>query len=399
MNIDEFGGLDRLHRIQAFSRDLETPVVVMDLEIVRNRYHRLREVFPTGEIFYAVKANPLPQIVQLLAEEGSSFDIASRQELDLVLASGTPGERISYGNTIKKARDVAYAYEHGVRMYACDSLQDLQNLARHAPGSRIFFRIFTEGTGSDWPLSRKFGAHQDIIKQLAVEADRSGLVPYGISFHVGSQQRDIGEWDDAIARTKMIFDALAAKGMRLQMINIGGGFPARYLEPTHPIDVYASEITRFLVERFGDNQPRLILEPGRYMVGDAGVLVTEVVGISRKARNNLYSWVYLDVGMFRGLIETIGEAIRYPIYFGEQPEAPEGKTGEYLDVILAGPTCDSMDILYENHKYRMPAAVSPGDRVYIYTTGAYTQSYSAVGFNGFPPLQAVVMPAPSGRTD
>jgi ornithine decarboxylase len=143
---------------------------------------------------------------------------------------------------------------------------------------------------------------------------------------------------------------------------------------------------RFIEEDFGEHIPQLVMEPGRSLIADAGIIVAEVVNIASKARNNLYRWVYLDVGKFGGLIETIDESIKFPIYFEREGLADE--------IILAGPTCDSMDIMYENYKYHMPENTQPGDRVYIFTTGAYTQSYSSVNFNGFPPLKALMLPTP-----
>ena len=377
--LDRFGGAQRLDRIREAAANDVTPCLYMDLDIVESQYRRMRAALPYADLFYAVKANPMPEVVALLAELGSSFDIASRYELDLVLSLGVSPERISFGNTIKKRADIAHAYRKGVRLYACDAEEDVRNLAELAPESQVFFRVFTQGTGSDWPLSRKFGAHPDMIFDMARLARDLGLDPCGVSFHVGSQQRDIGEWDDAIARTKQLFDELEGDGIRLRMINLGGGFPADYLEPTHPVEVYAKEIDRYLHDRFGDELPRVIAEPGRYLVADAGVLVSEVILVTKKARNNLYRWVYIDAGLFGGLIEAVGEAVKYPIRFDGSGEAEE--------IIIAGPTCDSMDILYETHKYQMPAGTGTGDRVYVFTTGAYTYSYSSVSFNGFPPLE------------
>ncbi len=176
----------------------------------------------------------------------------------------------------------------------------------------MFFRTYTEGLGSDWPLSRKFGAHTDIVYTMILQARDWGLEPFGLSFHVGSQQRDIGQWDDAISKCRYLFESVASQGIKLNMINLGGGLPANYLEPTLPLSIYASEIHRFLYEDFGDEMPEIWIEPGRALVGDAGVIVSEVVLISRKAKNDLYRWVYLDIGVFGGLIETLGEAIKYP---------------------------------------------------------------------------------------
>ncbi len=373
---------ERFEQIKKFTEKLPTPALVVDLDLIRAKYLELQASLPLAKIFYAMKANPMDEVIMLLANLGSNFDIASRYELDQMLRLGIDPSRISYGNTIKKKSDIRYFYEHGVRLFATDSENDLKNIADYAPGARIFFRILTEGTGADWPLSRKFGSHPDTIYHLILQAAGLGLNPWGISFHVGSQQRDIGQWDDAVARCKYLFDAVAEEGIELKMINIGGGFPANYVDPTFSVKEYAEEIMRFIQEDFGDHIPDIILEPGRSLVADAGIIVSEVVNVSRKSKNNLYQWVFLDIGKFGGLIETIDESIKFPIYFPKEGLAEE--------VILAGPTCDSMDILYEHYRYHMPEGIVPGDRVYIFTTGAYTQSYSSVNFNGFPPLKAVV---------
>jgi len=369
-------------RIKAYASTRETPFLVVDTATVGRQYDELIDAFPYANIYYAVKANPAPEVIGLLRDRGSSFDIASIYELDRVMSMGVGPERISYGNTIKKSRDIRYFFDKGVRMFATDSEADLRNIAKAAPGSRVYVRVLTEGTQTaDWPLSRKFGCQTDMAMDLMIMARDLGLEPYGVSFHVGSQQRDIGAWDSAIAKVKVIFERLREEdGIELKMINLGGGFPANYLTRTNDLATYAAEITRFLKEDFGNELPEIILEPGRSLVSNAGVLVSEVVLISRKSRTGLNRWVYLDVGKFSGLIETLGESIKYPVY--------TDKHGELEDVVLAGPTCDSADIMYEDHKYPLPLNLAIGDRLYWFSTGAYTTSYSAIEFNGFPPLKA-----------
>jgi ornithine decarboxylase len=371
-----------------FSQNLETPCLVVNLHTIKNNYERLRDLFPYSEIYYAVKANPEPAVVSLLGSLGANFDIASRPELDLVLSLGISADRLSYGNTIKKLKDIAYFYEKGVRMFATDSKDDLKNIATAAPGSRIYVRILVENsTTADWPLSRKFGCHPDMAYDLLVLARDSGLSSYGISFHVGSQQRDIGQWDDAIAKTKYLFSSLEEEeNIHLSMINMGGGFPASYTQPTNDLGEYATEIHRYLTDDFGETLPRIILEPGRSLVGNSGILISEVVLVSRKNNTALNRWIYLDTGKFNGLIETLDESIKYPIVTSK--DVPGGKEAE---VILAGPTCDSMDILYEDYKYRLPVDLKIGDRIYFLSAGAYTASYASVGFNGFLPIKTYIM--------
>jgi ornithine decarboxylase len=355
--------------------------VVLDLNVVKRNFEEMTAAFPYAKIYYAMKANPHDDIIKLLAEMGSNFDIASRYELDQVLSLGVTPNRLSYGNTIKKAKDIAYFFENGINMYATDSKEDLKNIAAHAPGSRVYVRILMDASATaDWPLSRKFGCHSDMAYDLLVLAKELGLQPYGVSFHVGSQQRDIGQWNDALASVKYLFTSLEEEeGIKLSMINMGGGFPSHYIHPTNDLSLYSSEINRYLKEDFGDDMPEIILEPGRSLVGDAGILVTEVVMVSRKNNTALNRWVYIDAGKFNGLIETLDESIKYPIKCM--------KTGKTSPVILAGPTCDSMDILYEDFKYELPLDLKAGDRLYFLSTGAYTSSYASVYFNGFPPIE------------
>jgi ornithine decarboxylase len=382
IKVEDYYAPATFQRMKAFADQHETPFVVIDRQIIADAYDQLGTCFPFAKIYYAVKANPAVEIIELLRDKGSSFDIASIYELDKVMATGVGPERISYGNTIKKARDMRYFYEKGVRLFATDSEADLRNIAKAAPGSKIYVRILTEGsTSADWPLSRKFGCQPDMALDLLILAKQLGLVPYGISFHVGSQQRDIDVWDAAIAKVKVIFERLKEEdGITLQMINMGGGFPANYIQRTNDLETYAAEITRFLKEDFGDDLPEIILEPGRSLIANAGVLVSEVVLVARKSRTAVERWVYADVGKFSGLIETMDESIKFPIW--------TEKKGEMEEVVIAGPTCDSADIMYEHYKYGLPLNLASGDRLYWLSTGAYTTSYSAVEFNGFPPLKS-----------
>lgn len=373
-------------RFLDFSREFETPNIVVNLRTIKKNFIQLKDSFPYAHIFYAVKSNPGMPVLKLLDSLGSNFDIASRYELDRVLKLNISPDRISYGNTIKKAADIKYFYEKGVRMFATDSKEDLKSIARNAPNSRVFVRILVENSATaDWPLSRKFGCHPDMAYDLLVLARDLGLTPYGISFHVGSQQRDIGQWNDSIAKTKYLFESLEdEEGIRLSMINMGGGFPAHYIQPTNDLKEYASEITRYLQDDFGDEIPMIILEPGRSLVGDSGILTSEVVLISRKNNTALERWVYVDAGKFNGLIETIDESIKYPV-ITEKDGGKEGLT------IIAGPTCDSMDIMYENEKYKLPVDLKSGDKIYWLSTGAYTATYASVAFNGFPPIKTYYM--------
>jgi len=354
----------------------------MDLGVVEQTYEELRRALPFATIYYAMKANPAPEILRLLAGLGSSFDAASIYEIRDVLANGASADRVSFGNTIKKKADIAEAYELGVRLFAFDSECELDKLAEAAPGARVFCRIVMTGEGSDWPLGRKFGCEADMARDLLVAARDKGLVPYGVSFHVGSQQRDLGQWDVAVGRTAMLFTELSERGINLRMINVGGGFPARYTTDAPETEDHAEAIMTALTKHFGNQLPEVVVEPGRSMVGDAGMIHSEVVLVSRKSYDDEERWVYLDIGKFGGLAETMGEAIKYRI-------STSRDGGPTAKVILAGPTCDEMDVLYRDTPYELPIDLKPGDKVDFMSAGAYTATYCSVGFNGLPPLRTV----------
>ncbi|OGF27452.1 ornithine decarboxylase [Candidatus Falkowbacteria bacterium RIFOXYB2_FULL_34_18] len=385
----KFLSQEEFAKVRKFAGQEKTPFLLINLNRIEKRYDELRENLPYAKVYYAVKANPNNEVIKALFAKGSNFDVATVYEMNQLLELGIAPERMSYGNTIKKERDIAYAYSKGIRLFATDSEDDLKKIARQASGSKVFFRLLCDSGGADWPLSRKFGAHPDVIYNLAIMAEKLGLESYGLSFHVGSQQRDVGQWDNAIAQCRYMFDSLAEKGIYLKMINIGGGLPSDYVQPTNTINEYAREITRFLKEDFGENLPEVIIEPGRSISADSGVIVSEVVMVSQKSRQNRYSWLYLDIGKFGGLIETIDECIKYPI-FTESSTRPDFNSNDMREYIIAGPTCDSMDILYENKKYKLDKDIKDGDKIYILTTGAYTSSYSSIYFNGFPPLKVII---------
>jgi ornithine decarboxylase len=357
-----------------------TPCLVVDLDIVAESYRLLRNYLPLARVFYAVKANPADAIVAMLRDLGSSFDVASRGEIDLCLGHAIAPGRISFGNTIKKECDVAYAFERGVRLFAFDSAEELAKLARRAPGARVFCRILVESDGAEWPLSRKFGCSPEMAVGLLRQARAAGLDPYGVSFHVGSQQTKLGQWDNAIGRAARMFSLLAEADINLKMINIGGGFPAHYRADVPGIERYCHAVMTAITRHFGNDLPEVVVEPGRSIVGDAGVIESEVVLISTKGFGDDKRWIFLDVGKFNGLAETMDESIKYRI------ETPADGT-PIGPVVIAGPTCDSADILYEKTEYKLPLGLKIGDKVRILATGAYTSTYASVGFNGFAPLK------------
>ncbi len=371
-------------RIRDFlrNRPSDGPRLVVDLDVVRDNYQTFAKALPDTRVFYAVKANPAPEVLGLLEKLGSCFDTASVQEIEMALATGCTPDRVSYGNTIKKERDIARAYALGVRLFAVDCQPEVDKIARSAPGSKVFCRILSDCVGAEWPLSRKFGCEPSMAADVLEHAHRRGLEPYGVSFHVGSQQRNPHAWDRALASAATVFRECGERGISLSMVNLGGGFPTKYLKNVPTVKAYGSAIFRALRKHFGNRIPETIIEPGRGMVGNAGVIETEVVLISKKSEDDDVRWVYLDIGKFGGLAETMDESIRYPI------STP--RDGDVLSpCVLAGPTCDSADVLYEKQPYALPVSLEIGDKLLIEGTGAYTATYASVAFNGFAPLQTV----------
>jgi ornithine decarboxylase len=368
-------------KIAAYLRDRApaTPCLVLDVDRVEQNYRRLMAAMPLARVYYAVKANPAAPILDRLTALGSSFDAASWEEIEACLAAGARPADISFGNTVKKVSAIKAAHAAGVTMFAFDSEPELKKLAQHAPGARVYCRILVENKGAEWPLSRKFGCEMGMAKDLMVKAAAWGMDPYGISFHVGSQQTQTGAYQAAIARVAMLFTDLREAGVNLRMVNLGGGYPVRYRAEVPEIDAFGDAIMGAMTEHFGNALPEMVIEPGRFMVGDAGVVSSEVVLVSRKGEDDPVRWVYLDIGRFGGLAETEGEAIRYEFRTPHDGGA-EGP------VTIAGPTCDSTDTLYEKSNYRLPMALEDGDRVELLSTGAYVTTYASQAFNGFKPL-------------
>lgn len=354
-----------------------TPCLVLDLDLVAENYAALRRALPAAAIYYAVKANPADAILRLLAEAGSSFDAASLPEIEACLAAGADAARISFGNTVKKPSAIAAAHAHGVPLYAFDSEEELRKIAAHAPGAKVYCRIAVKNEGAEWPLSKKFGTTTARATELLRAAPELGLVPHGVSFHVGSQQTGTEAYAAAIAQAATIFTDLKSSGIELKMLNLGGGFPIRYQRDVPGADDFSNTIMDAMVSHFGNDIPDMLIEPGRAMVGNAGTVVSEVILVCQRIPEDPRRWVYLDIGRFGGLAETEGEAIRYRITGGTGPMGP---------VVLAGPTCDGVDVMYEKTPYKLPTSLQAGERVLIHDTGAYVTSYASQNFNGFAPL-------------
>ena len=375
----------RESRVESFIRStvFDRPTLVIDVDRVEEQYHALKAGLGHARIHYAVKANPQREIIERLVDLGSGFDAASRAEIELCLSLGARPENISFGNTVKKVRDIEFAFHAGVTLFAADAEEELEKIAEFAPGSDVYIRLIVDASEADWPLSRKFGCARDKAVSLMDMAVELGLKPVGFSFHVGSQTKRAEMWTATLDQVAAMWKAAHEAGHELTLLNIGGGFPAYYGEEIQRPTAYAARVMELIEERFG-HVAHVMAEPGRGLVAEAGAIAAEVLLVSKKSDSDLHRWVYLDIGKFSGLAETMDEAIRYQFLTDRDHEA----TGP---CILAGPSCDSADVLYEKRPVELPMGLRSGDRFIIRNCGAYTSTYASIGFNGFPPLDVVVI--------
>jgi len=345
----------------------ETPILVIDKGIIREKYQEFSGELGGVKIYYALKANPHPDIVGLLQGLGCDFEISSQGELDLLLRLGVPVQRIISSNPVKESSFISAAYQTGVKDFAFDSEAEIEKLSSYAPGSKVHVRLVVSNEGSEWPLSKKFGAETEEAAELLVQAKNKGLEPYGITFHVGSQCTNAATWAKAIETSKAVWEMAAKKGIKLHVLNIGGGFPIKYTKPVPSIAEIARVIRVSLAKSFPEDT-EIVMAPGRALVGEAGTLVATVTARAVRATEK---WIYLDVGVFNGLMEAIG-GIKYPM-----ATTKGTTTGKW---VLAGPSCDSFDVI--STEAELPE-LEAGDRLYIMSAGAYTTAYASQ-FDGFP---------------
>jgi ornithine decarboxylase len=357
--------------------DLPTPFLIGDLDLLAERFRRFQAALPRVRPHYAVKCNSAPEILQTAAATGAGFEVASLGELRMLQAVGVDPADVLYSNTVKPAAHIAGAAEAGVWRFAVDSPGEVEKVARVAPGSAVYVRMRVDDSSSVFPLSRKFGAEAHAARALLQEAQRLGLEPYGLTFHVGSQSVATSAWVQAVASAGRTMRQLRADGITLRMLDIGGGFPARYNDPVPSIEQIGEVIERALDELLPYVPETVVAEPGRHMVAETAVMVATVLGREERAGED---WLYTDVGAYNGLMETqqtVGQW-RFPLWTSR----PDHDTAEHVPFTVTGPTCDSSDTMF--YGAPLPVTMAEGDRLFIASAGAYTLSYAS-SFNGFPP--------------
>ncbi len=348
---------------------IETPFLFVDTEKVREKTSLIGRHIRKSKLFYAVKANPDIEILRFVNGLGAGFEIASEGELEMLSKIGVEPSRIISSNPVKTFKFLKYAASYGVNHFSFDSTEEVEKLASLNPNCNVYVRLSVPNEGSEWPLSKKFGVELEEALSLLLRAKDKGLNPVGTTFHVGSQCTNIYNWNIALDKAKKLWDSAEKKGIKLRLLNIGGGYPIKYTKNVIGIEAIEKNINSLIYERFPEDM-EVHLEPGRAVVGDAGIFVTTVIG---KARRDDEDWVYIDVGVFNGLMESIG-GIKYSYIVESHKQTKNRKQWT-----IAGPSCDSFDVIDKNVTLPEPHV---GDLVLILSSGAYTISYASE-FNGF----------------
>ena len=346
--------------------EIEPPYLLLDKSKVKLKVKSIGKNIRNSEVYYAVKANPDIEVLKLINELGIGFEIASEGELKILAALGVSKDRIITSNPIKSFKFLRLAADYGVSYFAIDSPDEVKKLRDYCPGSNVYVRLAVPNEGSEWPLSKKFSVEVDVAEELLLYAKKKGLNPVGITFHVGSQCTNMYNWDSALDKAKTLWDRAEKRGIHLSLLDIGGGYPIRYTKNVVPINTINKNINKLIYEKF-PRKTRILIEPGRAVVGDAGIFVTRVIGKAKRGDEN---WLSIDVGVFNGLMESVG-GIKYSYIV-------EGSKDKKLWT-LAGPSCDSFDVIDKDILLPEPAV---GNIILILSSGAYTISYASE-FNGF----------------
>ena len=347
---------------------IETPFLLIDSDTVREKVSLIGQQIKDSKVFYAVKANPDRKILKFLNDLNLGFEISSEGELEILASLGVGPERIISSNPVKSLKFLRLASSYGINYFSYDSEDEIEKLSTYAPHCNVYVRLSVPNEGSEWPLSKKFGVELDEAAALLSAAKEKGLNPVGITFHVGSQCTNIYNWHIALDKARALWGKAEKNGIKLTLLNIGGGYPINYTKHVISIDAIEKQVNNLIYDLFPEDV-EIHIEPGRAVVGDAGVLVTTVIG---KASRSDEDWLYIDVGVFNGLMESVG-GITYS-YIVESKHARSKKRWT-----LAGPSCDSFDVIDKNVALPEP---NIGNLILILSSGAYTISYASE-FNGF----------------
>jgi ornithine decarboxylase len=352
----------------------KTPCFVIAKKEIAKNYLEFEKRFPGSGIFYAMKANSETAVLETVYSLGGGFEAASVGELNLLKLLNIPPDRIIFGTAVKSAESIKTFHEYGVSIFAFDAFSELEKIAANAPGAKVYARMSVNDAGSVFKFSEKFGADINTLAPLLLRAKELGLVPYGISFHVGSQAGNPMAWSQAILTLRPVVQTLEAAGIKLEILDIGGGYPCNY--PSVEEEITLKEIAKHIHTALKKlpYQPKLFLEPGRGIVATSSVLITEIIARVERGQN---TWLFLDAGVYNALFETMAYqgSTRYKV----TSQRHSFSAGEKM-FALAGPTGDSPDVI--TREAHLPEDMEVGDRLIFHNVGAYSMSVTST-FNGF----------------
>jgi ornithine decarboxylase len=364
-------------------KEFGSPLLVLDCERVRRQYHKLAKALPGVDLHYALKPMPHPAVVQAVLDEGGFLDLATTGEVQLVQRLGASPARCIHTHPIKREQDILNALEFGVRTFVADNPDEVRKFARFTDRAELLLRVSFRSPGAMCDLSRKFGCDPEDLLALARLAADLNVGVRGLSFHVGSQAVDSAKHVEALhACVKLMAAARNERLGVLDTLDIGGGFPIEYAEPVQDIERFCAPIRAALAGLPAG--VRVIAEPGRFIVGPAAIGVAQVMG---RAQREGHWWYYLDDGLYGSYSGQLYDHARYPV-------EPLRQSGERLPSVLAGPTCDSIDVIAEN---LMLPELRAGDLIVGRSMGAYTWA-SASEFNFFPRATVVAVNTRPGDT-
>jgi ornithine decarboxylase len=359
---------------ESLAEQFGTPLLVASRAALMRNYEALRSSLPGVEFFYAAKANPCEAVLRPLCEAGSSVDVCSWGEMQAALKAGFTPDMMIHTHPCKTEQNLSSCYAEGLRWFTFDNANEIPKLARHAPDASLLLRLAVSSSSSLINLSAKFGAFEPDAVPLMLAACEAGLNVRGMSFHVGSQCRAPEDFHTALLQARRIWDAAAEAGIALEVLDIGGGFPAPYLDSVLSLDVYSRSLARALEETFGDlnsesGSIRIIAEPGRGMVADTMSLITRVIGKSVRGGT---PWYIIDDGLYGSFSGQMFDHVEYPLMARNADERG------LVPCVVAGPTCDSSDVVARD--VGLPD-LEIGELLVVPTMGAYTCA-SASNFNG-----------------
>lgn len=358
---------------EALAQEYGTPLLVLSLEQIEKNYRLLRTHLPRVKVFYAIKANPHRRILELMRDLGSNFDVASDGEIMELSSLGVDGSRMIYANPMKTVNGLRACRNAGVGKMTFDSAGEIDKMARECPGATVLLRIRIDNSSAHVDLNKKFGAAREQALELLLKARDSGLDAAGIAFHVGSQTTSADPYLYALDIAREIFEEAAAAGMQLRIMDIGGGFPI----PEPKVRFNLQEMLNQINARLDEDFPGVEIwaEPGRFICGTAVNLITSVIGVTERGGQ---PWYFLDEGLYGTFSGVLFDQWDFKLI--------SFKEGEQVAATFAGPSCDSLDIMFRG---KMTVRQEEGDLILVPICGAYT-SASATTFNGFSKANFVV---------